>query len=162
MKVIFADIDGVLNSVSSMIYNNRLSLLGLTKTPTLESLNPIACSNLQYVLEELPDVKVIISSTWGIFHTLKSIQDIFETNNIFEERVIGITPDLYDKNRGEEIDFYLKQHPEVTDFVIIDDDSDMGPYMDRLVKVDSRNGLSFTDAEKVIEMLGRTNEENKE
>lgn len=70
MRVIFCDFDGVLNSVASFIYNNRQNLLGLTDVPTHESFDPIACSNLQFILEELPDVQVVVSSTWRKTKTL--------------------------------------------------------------------------------------------
>ena len=44
--------------------------------------------------------------------------------------VVGITPNFmrhYGTTlcRGKEIDAYLKEHPEIENFVIIDDDSDM-------------------------------------
>ncbi len=47
MKVIFLDFDGVLNSEASFRMeirrkNNRVS----------DTLNPVACSNLQYILEQ--------------------------------------------------------------------------------------------------------------
>lgn len=155
MKVIFLDFDGVLNSVSSMIYNNRLLLQGLSDTPTHESFNPIACSNLQYILEECPDVQIVVSSAWRKYKTLTALQEILKTYSGISERMIGTTPVL-DGYRGKEVESYLKDHPEITEFVIIDDDSDMNPYMDRLVKTNSADGLSFVEAEKVIEMLGRS------
>jgi len=158
MKVIFCDWDGVLNSVASLIYSNRTRLLGLSTTPSHESFDPIACSNLQYILEELPDVQVVVSSTWRKNKTLHALQEIFKINNILPDRMIGMTPISKDRYRGKEIEMYLKEHPEVTDFVIIDDDSDLKPYMDRLVQTDSRNGLTFTDAEKVIQLFGGKNE----
>lgn len=145
-----------------MIYNNRLHLLGLSDTPTHEAFDPIACSNLQYILEELSDVQVVISSTWRKHKNLAALQKIFENNNILSDRMIGTTPVSEEGYRGKEIETYLKEHPEITKFVIIDDDSDMKPYMDRLVKVDSRNGFTFTDAERVIEMLGGKNEKEKQ
>jgi hypothetical protein len=161
MRVIFLDFDGVLRSVSSMIYNNRLKLLSLTDTPTHESFCPIASSNLQYILEERPDVQVVVSSDWRKNKTLKALQHIFKVNNILPERMIGTTPIAKDGYRGDEIKAYLKDHPEVTKFVIIDDHDGVKPYLKRLVKVDGRNGLTFTDADKVIEMLGGKYEESK-
>lgn len=131
-----------------------MRLLGLSDIPTHESFDPIACSNLQYILEELPDVQVVVSSTWRKTKTLAALQEVFKTNHILPERMIGTTP-IVDRYRGKEIEAYLNEHPEVTEFVIIDDDSDMEPYLDRLVKTDSRNGLTFSDAEKVIEMFGK-------
>lgn len=162
MKVIFLDFDGVLNSVQSMIYNNRLKLLGLTDTPTHESFCPIASSNLQYILEELPDVQVVVSSTWRKYKTLVALQEIFKTNRLLPDRMIGTTPVSKEGYRGKEIESYLKDHPEVTDFVIIDDDKDMEPYMNRLVKTDSRLGLTFVDAERVVEMFGGSSEKAQE
>ena len=161
MRLLFVDFDGCLSSVASMIYNNRRNLAGLSDTPTHESFDPIACSNLQYILEELPDVQVVVSSTWRKYKTLAALQNIFKENNLLPERMIGTTPVSGDGYRGDEIESYLKDHLEVTKFVIIDDNSDMKPYMDRLVQTDSRNGLTFTDAEKVIAMLGGKNEESK-
>jgi hypothetical protein len=161
MRVIFLDFDGVMNSVGSFIYNNRLKLAGLTETPTHESFCPIASSNLQYILEELPDVQIVVSSTWRKHKTLAALQDMFAMNNILPERMVGTTPELPSRYRGEEIELYLKDHPEIKEFVIIDDDSDMKPYMHRLVKTDGQNGLTFSDAEKVIEMFGGSNEKEK-
>jgi hypothetical protein len=103
----------------------------------------------------------VVSSTWRKYKTLAALQEIFKTNRILPERMIGTTPVSENGYRGEEIETYLKNHPEITEFVIIDDDSDMDPFMDRLVKTDSRNGLTFTDAEKVIEMLGGKNEKDQ-
>lgn len=158
MKVIFLDFDGVLNSVASMIWNNRQKLLGLSDTPSHKSFCPISCSNFQYVLEEVPDVQVVVSSTWRKYNKIDALKKIFEQNHLIPERMIGTTPVL-DGYRGAEIDAYLKDHPEITTFVIIDDDSDMKPYMDRLVKTDSRVGFTFVNADKVIEMLGGASEE---
>lgn len=161
MRILLLDFDGVLNSVGSFIYNERMRKLGLSKTPTHESFDPIACSNLQYILEELPDVQIVVSSTWRKYNTLAALQEIFKVNHLLPERMIGTTPESKEGYRGKEIETYLKAHPEVTEFVIVDDDSDMEPYMDRLVKTDGRNGLTWTDAEKVIEMFGGKNEENQ-
>lgn len=159
MRVIFVDIDGCLNSVSSAIYNNRRHLLGFTETPTFGSLCPIACSNLQYAIEECSDVKLVISSSKRKYESLDEFKDLFDKNGIPSNKIIGVTPVHESGYRGKEIQMYLKAHPEVTKFAILDDDSDMKPYMNRLVKTESRNGLTFTDTEKLIEMLGGPNEE---
>lgn len=162
MRVIFCDFDGVLRSVSSMIYNNRLKLMGLTDTPTHEALCPIACSNLEYVLETLQDVQVVVSSDWRKSRNLEALKKIFEENDILADRMIGTTPVAEDLYRGDEIQTYLKDHPEVTEFVIIDNEDGVKPYLDRLVQTNSSNGLTFTDAEKVIEMFGGKNEKEED
>ena len=159
MRAIFLDWDGVMNSVASIIYNNRMNLLGINKASTHPFFCPMASSNLQYILEELPDVQVVVSSSWRTKKTLASLQEVFRTNHILPERMIGTTPVSKSGYRGAEVEMYLKQHPEVTQFVILDNKSDLVPHMDRLVQTDSRNGLTFTDAERVIEMFGGKNEE---
>lgn len=161
MKILLCDFDGVLNSVGSFIYNNRMNLLGLTDIPTHESFCPIASSNLQYILEECPDVQIVVSSTWRKGKTLEALKHIFEVNHLLPERMIGTTPICKSRYRGDEIKEYLEAHPEVTDFVILDDDSDMKPYTSRLIKTDNRNGLTFSDAERVVEMFGRTTNEEE-
>lgn len=154
MKVLFLDFDGVLNSVGSFIYNNRQNLLGLTKIRTNQSFCPVASSNLQYILEELPDVQIVVSSTWRKYKTIDVLKNFFESNNISSDRIVGVTPIDPDRYRGNEIREYLNSHPEVTNFVIVDDDTDMYPYLDNLVKTDSRDGLTFSKAERIVEMFG--------
>src|ERR1017187_7959104 len=106
MRVLFLDFDGVLNSVGSFIYNNRQNLLGLTNTPTHQSFCPIASSNLQYILEELVDVQVVVTSSWRKNKTINALKDIFETNHILPDRMIGATPVDQDRYRGNEIKKY--------------------------------------------------------
>jgi hypothetical protein len=59
--------------------------------------------------------------------------------------VIGNTPDLYDSKRGDEISAYLKEHPEVTNYLIFDDDADMTIHMNRLVKCDGLVGFTLRE-----------------
>ena len=158
MKVLFLDIDGPLVTVGSMIHTNRQKLLGLTDKLSHKAFDPIAASNLQYILEEVPGIEIVISSTWRKLYTLEALQEIFSEYNISPSFIVGVTPVLESRYRGQEIELYLKHNPEITNFVIIDDDSDMEPYMDRLVKVDGKNGLTFSDAEKIIQKFGENNE----
>lgn len=160
MKVIFLDFNGVLQSVASIIYHNRRRVMGLENGSSIALFCPIACSNLEYILEECPDAWIVVSSSWRKNHTVQQLQEIFVENKMMPSRILDTTPDLEssdlkEKTRGAEIQAWLKNHPDVLDFVIIDDFNDMEPYKDRLVQVNSNNGLTFTDAEKVIEMMGR-------
>jgi len=64
-------------------------------------------------------------------------------------------------DRGMEIDAKVKQYnPDV--FVILDDDLDMEPHMDRLIKTDPYRGFGDADAKKTIQMLGVISETIKE
>jgi len=154
MKVIFLDIDGPLVTVGSMIHNNRLNLLGLSNSSSHKAFDPISMSNLKYILEEVTGVEIVISSTWRKLYSLETLQEMFDKYNIPASFIVGVTPILENGYRGQEVALYLKHHPEITNFTIIDDDKDLEPYMDRLVQVDGKNGLTFSDAEKVISKFG--------
>lgn len=156
MKVIFLDIDGVLVTVGSMIHNNRQYISGLSTEGSHKAIDPIAVSNLHYILEEVPAVEIVVSSSWRKHCTIKDLQEMFDRYDLPGSFIIGTTPVLDSGYRGHEIGLYLKHNPEITDFVIIDDDADLEPYMDRLVQIDGRNGLTFSDAERVIQKFGET------
>jgi histidinol phosphatase-like enzyme len=64
MKVIFLDFDGVLNSIQDSIFYSR------TKGDYGFKFSPLACSNIQWLLEQDPSIKIVISSTWRVLHSL--------------------------------------------------------------------------------------------
>jgi hypothetical protein len=68
-------------------------------------------------------------------------------------RVIGKTPH-FGLDRGHEIADWLAKNPHVTDFIILDDDTDMGGLLTRLVKTDYRNGLLDRHVRLALRMLG--------
>jgi hypothetical protein len=129
------------------------------------SFNIYACSNLLYILEKT-DAYIVVSSTWR--HSgLKNMKILLKQNGIPEDRVIGITTfkgipcdcseekkkDIqYRCSRGHQIEEYLKKNP-CDNFIILDDDADMGRLSNRLVQTNSYNGLLITEADKAISML---------
>lgn len=69
MKLIFLDIDGVLNSEQSqcMYYHHKAWIESkLGKGSKTRELCPISISNLDYLMRETPDARVVISSSWRI------------------------------------------------------------------------------------------------
>jgi hypothetical protein len=69
--------------------------------------------------------------------------------------VIGSTPRLDHGQRGDEIEYWLRRRArEHRRFVILDDDVDLEPFMDRLVRTDWRVGLQDADCEKALRLLG--------
>lgn len=145
MRVIFLDFDGVLNSEASF----RLEVRKRTER-IQDTLCPVNCSNFQFILEKVPDVQVVISSTWRVLHELNWLKEKLSSYNIDSSRVIGITPRVFSGYRGKEIKEWLEDHSEVTDFVIIDDASDMEPYMDKLIQTHWKTGLLLPQAEEVV------------
>lgn len=158
MKVIFLDIDGVLNSQQSCIYWNRRYKEGTHSVANgCMTLCPIACSNLQYVLEKLPDIKMILSSTWRLSDTWK--EDLLNASipQSILSKIIDVTSKKFSSSRGEEIRMYLNEHSEVEDFVIIDDVHwDMGEFRDdtRFVNTCESHGLTWFEAVRILKYFG--------
>ncbi len=96
--------------------------------------------------------KVVISSSWRHGWTLERLREILAAAGFVGE-VIDITP-RYGASRGHEIKEWLVDHDEGHDpYVILDDDSDMGPLMSKLVKTSFETGLLDLHVEEAIERL---------
>lgn len=119
MKVIFLDIDGVLN----VCYPEYDGYGSLFHPEFVKSLEDIIIAT---------DAKLVISSSWR-YSGLDKMRAMWKDRNLPGE-IIDITPDgwiLYkqglipqDYDRGHEIKYWL-EHNEVENYVIIDDDTDM-------------------------------------
>lgn len=148
-KICFLDIDGVLNSEATFRMESRKPG-GIVDNTIFDA---VCCSNFQYVLEKVPGVKVVISSTWKRLYPLDQLKRFFDEQYIDSGRVIGITPSMLSATRGEEISMWLRDHPDVTEFVAIDDDTDMAPIESNWVQTDCRVGLTMPLALEVIKRL---------
>lgn len=122
MKVIFLDIDGVLNVISQG-HDNHGALF-----------HPHLVDNLRSVIDST-GAKIVVSSTWRT-RGLEKMREMWKDRGLPGD-IIGVTPDcsqLLDNGtcefldlveRGHEIQDWLKEHPEVINYVIFDDDNDM-------------------------------------
>lgn len=117
MKVLFLDFDGVLNSEASFRMEIRRKNNNVSNT-----LSSVACSNLQFILEQAKDVKLVISSTWRKLHTMVELQNILNSYGVEAARVIGKTPLTMSGDRSHEIKLWLEENTNVTQYVILDDD----------------------------------------
>lgn len=153
MKVIFLDIDGVLN-VRTIEYDEYGALF-----------HPHFIDNLRTIIDKT-NAKIVISSSWR-FEGLERMQAMWKDRNLPGE-VIDITPYLGNHTiRGYEIEEWLYKHtPE--NYVIIDDDSDMlqsqknnfvctFKNMNHSDYIDLGYGLTKECAEKAIKILTNEN-----
>lgn len=152
MKVIFLDFDGVLNSAASFMMEKRRKTVRIADT-----LGAVNCSNLQYILEQDRDVKLVISSTWRLLHTMVELQNILNGYGVEAARIVGKTPNTLSGDRGHEIRLYLEENTNVTKYVILDDDpgAESGLYTeggtdDRGMFIDTglTDGLQLAQANK--------------
>lgn len=136
-KVLFLDIDGVLNS--------RRTVIATGGYP--HSFEPSCRARFDWVavrmireLCEKEGASIVLSSSWR--HGKNSVH---ECANGLDLPIFDKTPDLPGV-RGEEIQDWLNRHPEVTHYAIVDDNSDMlGSQADHFVQTSEEDGLSFSD-----------------
>lgn len=148
MKIIFLDIDGVLTSARTGWMNWDI----------------YATTFLKWACEQSGS-KIVISSTWRCNRDRKFFADIFGDEIIHEDwKTPWNLMDLKMNCRGDEIQAWLNNHPEipilpegypdVVSYIIIDDDADMLPsQMANLIKTDSMNGIVFENMEEIREEL---------
>lgn len=157
MNVIFLDYDGVVNTVMWYWNENKQKWKSNYSYPSDNKVNNFQA--VQWVSEfcEKFHYSIVVSSTWRLHDNYKECL----INGGLREgiEIIGKTPKLYDKERGEEISQYLKAHPEIKNYLIFDDDSDMTIHMDKLVKC-TQNGFGIVEFQKAKELHEKFNDKN--
>jgi len=161
-KIIFLDIDGVLN-----VIGQGYDSFGQLFHKHFED-------NLRWIVEQT-GAKIVISSSWRITG-LQDMKNMWKRRNLPGE-VIDITPteidvverkicEFYDDvKRGHEIQLWIDDN-DVKNYVILDDDSDMLPsQLNNFVRtsnnkthedcVDIGYGLTRICSEKAVEILNR-------
>ena len=170
-KVIFLDVDGVLNS-SRTLYEDI-------------SLEDDLISNLKELVDKT-GAKIILSSSWRL--STEAVATLMDKLDKFGLVISGMTCDGvdldwierfefnatkkyldtrfdYDENkqikithdRGAEIFKWLSEHKEVESFVILDDeDFDIKNYFpDKLIKTNFKTGLTKEDVKKAIQIINK-------
>lgn len=155
--VVFLDFDGVVNTL--MIYKEPIKARRLLQKDgyyfDLCYPQDKRVSNTQAILwlEKLCkefNADIVITSTWRKDYEL-ACECLYNSGLSKEIKIIDKTPWL-DGYRGKEIDAWLKKH-SCPAFVILDDDTDMAPYMDHLVKTDSDTGITVMIYERAKQLL---------
>lgn len=135
MKILFLDIDGVLNS--------KLYYKYIYKPENGWSRFDPYCAVLIKRLVEEFSLRIVITSTWRnglVDRLMRELQD--NGLNIFLHEDWH-TPILRFSSRGKEIKSWLDNHPEVTDYLIIDDNENLLEYqMNRFVKTNNFLGMA--------------------
>lgn len=122
MKVIFLDIDGVLITAN----NSHNSLHDEPRSSgEPNGFNRDAVDNLNSVIEKT-DAKIVISSSLRFSNSARQLVSILQYGGVNNPPVIDVTPVIPDmrtkrSHRGNEILAWLSRHPDVEDYVVIDD-----------------------------------------
>lgn len=157
-KVIFLDIDGVLNHEDYYKWRyEEITVNHKQFSYPYSEFSPDSIKQLNRILKET-DAEIILSSSWR-FDDFDYLNNLFKELGI-EKPIVDVTPSLYNVFnsslcRGKEIDKFLSEHPDIDRYVILDDDSDMEPHQfDYFVKTNAyKDGLNEERANKAIEIL---------
>lgn len=152
-KVLFLDIDGVLNSHRTCTAFGSPLKGGFPHGFDADNMALFdhAAIGLIRKLCDTTGASIVLSSSWRIIHS------VHECANGLDLPIFDRTPSLnwHGRTRGHEIAEWLAAHPEVERYAIVDDDGDMlveqQPYF---VQTDFRDGLRYGDFERLQEILG--------
>ena len=144
MKIIFLDIDGVLN--------DGFTILGTGKDfPTMDHLT---------CLKQIVDAtgaEIVLSSSWRFYATYRN--DVRNALKKVDLAFIDHTKEL--KDRATEIEEWLSRHPEAESFVILDDGREpdgktsLKRLADNLVKTEWELGLLSEHVQQAIDILNK-------
>lgn len=164
MKVIFLDIDGVLNSEEFAIFNiNYFKRVGRKWTDDGgdQFVDPIAVKMIIEICETT-GAKIVVSSSWRLFDLENTIKDFEKYRDLkpLIPYIVGVTPRLYFKDRedpwplrGEEIQVWLDNNT-ADNYVIIDDDKDMlDSQLSHFVQTNALKGITEKNKNKIIKIL---------
>jgi len=164
-KVIFLDIDGVLNTKWGYTQMDR----NTPKDKYGYAFDPNAVANLKKIVDEM-GADIVISSSWKSFG-FSGLEDMWQDRGL-PGKLIGITPNSVSDEmllnadldhielfsiRGMEIKEWLDKHGKnVSHYVIIDDvDNFLSSQKSHFVQTDPEVGITESDVKKVVRLLNK-------
>ena len=153
MKIIFLDIDGVLNSDEYFDKIKNLNINGIE--------NDIDVNKIVLLKKSLDETgaKIVLTSSWRYTRKAQELKQLLLSYGI----IVDCTP-FIDNERGIEIKKWLQEHNDVQDFVILDDeifDSYDEKLMKKLIKISDTNGINYGEGlhpkhiQEIIQRFGK-------
>lgn len=146
MKLIFLDIDGVLNGHS---YN---------EVSQSNEIKPECVARLNRILQET-EARIVLSSAWrymlvGRAMSLIGFDYLLRTHGVIANRLVGRTAaDEEVSERGWQIHQWRKENDHCGKYVVLDDmDLHISP-LHPFVQTDGQIGLTDSDVDKAIRLL---------
>jgi hypothetical protein len=157
VKIIFLDIDGVLNQKKSYAdgkaYDIDRDKVGIIKG-----------------IADTTNAVIVLSSGWkfwfddGLMPTEKHSLRLYHILCEFGLKLFGKTPDFsteeirlnkaFSRVKAQEIFAWLHEHKDVESYVVIDDHDLMDEAIQpHLIRTDANNGITEYDAQRAVEIL---------
>lgn len=163
-KVLFLDIDGVLNTERQ---HDHCVEAGLAYVDNFGyAFDPVAVANLKTIVDET-GADIVISSSWKLWG-ISTMQKLWISRSL-PGKVIDVTPNnvsddlllsfdldmMLPAGKGSEIKEWLDTNgSQVTHYAILDDMDDMLlKQQSHFVQTDPRIGITQDDTEMIIEIL---------
>lgn len=161
MKVIFLDIDGVVNTSANRWETGRVKFRGKRCIPTNKEPKRTLVKLVKWMLEN--DAYFVMSTSWGRNSVAEDWNKILRDYGVKKDLVISRTSLRQDGTRGLEILEWLEKwntdevgkhgKERVESYVVIDDDvKDIIPYIKPkscIIHTNVRKGLTESDLEKI-------------
>lgn len=149
--ILFLDFDGVLNSKRHFLVRKPEHY----RTNQVAQFDIYNIENLEFVLENIPELKIVIESTWGYSYSLKEMKVFLRKAGMkakYTKRIVDVTPRRMSSEKSEEIHWWLMDHPETLEWIVVDD---WEIYRDpenkkKQVKTSSVHGLTILDCLAII------------
>lgn len=174
MKIIFLDIDGVLNSRTSIMCNGVMDELTSKEALVhrrdgdhlaakldyeVERLDHTQVNCLRYILEKVPDARIVVHSTWRSYFSLERLKEILAGYCVDPDKIIGVTTSRLASQKCEDIAGWLRDYKEAhgphLEYVIIEN-TNIDPdnwFEGHMILVDDDYGLSYRSTMKAIKVL---------
>ena len=145
MKIIFLDIDGVLNSKD---YYKKVNM----RINNWDRFDPETVKLIKALLEEF-NAKIVITSSWRFGAKDLLMKELKKTRLLEYLYKNWETPMIYGGTRGQEIKQWLDKHPEVNSYVIMDDRDDILAEQLSFIKTDINTGFRQENYAKARSIL---------
>jgi hypothetical protein len=154
MKVVFLDIDGVLNDSDFL---KPLDRELREKTPEID-IDPLRVELVNNICERTGAV-IVLSTTWRELYpegdaNKPSCRSLLIKQGL-RASIIGETPRTFSAHRAHEISMWLDDN-DVESYVVIDDDDTIEVFGNKAVRTEfyCGDGLTKELAERAVEILG--------
>ncbi len=150
MKIIFLDIDGVLNS--EMYYRSVDRTM-----KDWSRFDPRVVDMITELVEKF-SAKIVISSTWR-FGAIKQLDNELTKSGLKKYlHKDWKTPQVHPSHRGSEIKMWLDERPEIKNYIILDDDINiLDEQTSHLVQTNIEFGMQNGHFIKAREILSASN-----
>ena len=146
-RVVFLDYDGVVNTP---MWNEKGTICsyGFPKQGKVNNFQAVqwlseACQKFHY--------DIVVTSTWRLADNYKECLINGGLRSGIE--ILGRTPSFSGQPRGAEIKAYLEEHPEITYYVIVDDEADILPEQcGHFILTDGDTGFNLQEFKKFEEI----------